>query len=326
VVKKRSKRYNFIDEFDFHDGYNLLDHNLLESFSHDMERFNRDMADYSRKVVFGPIPNLPPIPPKPPVPHFSPANPNAKIVKKEERMSHNLWICTPKDTEIIDHICAKIVGMGVKISALAQNGNIYQDKQSSPTTIIAIKIHNFNSKLGIGDVLSRIKNKIKDHPYYGIVLVNTRTNKCIWGAGNVEDWDMHAPDDRWEVGLDIPPAKAEVEKSEPEPQKNEPKKDPVGDIDMSLLLRVLKASTAISDVFFDNVSQNERRKLYEKVETLATGPNHSLGNIVPKVQTPESGAAVKNKYKVLEEEKKKVIEVPLQTPHTSMFGTFRRTE
>jgi len=220
-----------------------------------------------------PIGMYPPTPfPSPPRQPF-PGKSDKK--SKKEKMPHRIWVCTPNDQDTIDHICSAIMSTGVSVSSLAKGESLYILNKKSPTTIIGIRADNFKRDMGVGEILNSLKDRLKGFDYYGMIVSSTDGDGgSSWCEGNIVN-------PKFGIGMGavnsiVDDLKKEAEESidqlapepEPDPEPEQAEDVDITKINMSLLLRVLNASTSVSDVFFDGISKQDRELLAIQVQGL----------------------------------------------------------
>lgn len=195
-------------------------------------------------------------------------------IKKEQPVSHTIWICTVNNQEVVDHIYAAIVGLGAEVKAADASGSLYHHKPGAQTTVAAINVSNFKD-LKNTEILNKICAAIGKYDYYGIILQNNKNQSSSWRAGNITSGKnlrntLQKAD------------KAEVVDKEPEQPKPEPESDPKkrleGKSALLLLTRIIQATTEMSDIFFDDISQQDRRLLARELEKLCE-QNGALENL-----------------------------------------------
>lgn len=174
-------------------------------------------------------------------------------VKKENSVSHNIYICTANNKQTIDLISAAILGMGIKTSPAANDGSLFHPKSGSATTMLAIKVDNFNTKLSKSGLLDRICKAIDKYTYFGIVIKDNEDGSTSWRGGNTEFKPEHQ-------ATDIEPKTTDA------PLR----------IDLKTVAKLIKATVNMSDIFFDDIPQADRRLLARELEKLCEDPNASF--------------------------------------------------
>lgn len=174
-------------------------------------------------------------------------------------MSHTIWICTVNNQEVVDHIYAAIVGLGAEVKAAASNGSLYHQKDGVQTTVAGISVSNFKDLENL-ELLNKICAAIDKYDFYGIILQNNKTRISSWQAGNVIPGKNLR--NTFQKANEIV-----EEQPEPEPEPD-PNKRLEGKSALLLLTRIVQATTEISDIFFDDISQQDRRLLARDLEKL----------------------------------------------------------
>jgi hypothetical protein len=194
-------------------------------------------------------------------------------------VSHTIWISTVQNQEIIDRIVAAIIGMGVKVSPAASNGSLFHRKDGAQTTVVALDVANFNDKLKRAEIMDRIANAINDYDYFGIVL--HEPSGSSWRAGNVvSSKSLKNILKKGEDAVSAPEEpKPNAEDAQPTPAGSSPR------IDLQLLLKLVKATTDMSDIFFDGIDQAERKLLARELEKMCEDPAASIDDL-PKANRP----------------------------------------
>lgn len=202
-------------------------------------------------------------------------------VREENSVSHTIWISTIQNQEVIDRIVAAIIGLGLEVSPTASDGSLFHRKEGSQTTIVALDVSNFNDQLQRSQILDRITDAIRKYDYFGVILKDSKGSS--WRAGNIVS----------SKSLKNILKKGDDAVSTPEPKLNEPppeepKPATAGSsprVDLQLLLKLVKATTDMSDIFFDGIDQAERKLLARELEKMCQDPTASIDDL-PKANRP----------------------------------------
>jgi hypothetical protein len=188
-------------------------------------------------------------------------------IEKESPVSHCIYICTINDKQTVELISAAILGLGVKTSPAASNGSLFHEKNGSKTTVMAIRVDNFSTKLSNTELLDRICKAIDRYTYFGIIIEDSVSRNSNWRSGNVGNQEF-----------DKVMCAQEKTKPEPkpEPKPTNPTIDTPPQIDLKTVAKIVKATANMSDIFFDDIPQADRKLLARELERLCEDPNASL--------------------------------------------------
>lgn len=195
-------------------------------------------------------------------------------------MRVDIFICTVQDKDLINNIIAAIVKLGVNVSAASNSKSLYHSIGNDTPAIIGISANNFNDKLKLNDILDRICLAISNFKYFGIVI--TSDYSTSWRGGNAPVSDVSTKLQKAnktyavEINNDVKVTKVTDVKinANPKDDKSENKIDL--STDLPLITKLLRCTTTMSDVFFDNVPKEERILLADKVEALLDAHKKSV--------------------------------------------------
>ena len=182
---------------------------------------------------------------------------------------HNIWVCTPNDSDIFLGICTSLKKAKLNVEVLSDKTGLATFDDDGSSALMAIRIDNFHHKLNCQTVMDRVQKLIANHEYYSILVLNRRLGTAAWSHGNTKT-DGHA--------YPLSAYKPSTPQAEPVKEAAKP-----GAINIDLLMKIVKASSVMSDVFFEGTEQADREALFNTLGSLSS-PKRTIENVAKAVE------------------------------------------
>ena len=202
-------------------------------------------------------------------------------IEEDKILSHTIWICTINNAEVVEHMVGAIVGLGVNVSSAAANNTLFHEKPGSQTTIVALTLSNLNRNLKNSDILDKICSAINHLDYYGIVIQKSNGGSA-WRAGNISSGKNI--ENTFNKAKDLKDFEENKEVLKETSDDKKPMAQPAqpvlgGKEAVRVLTSIVRATCEISDVFFDNIPQQDRKLLARELEKICESNEISLDDL-----------------------------------------------